>query len=150
MLTDLTDNQVRVCIRWGIRRDMASLLWIDSGSFEEPWTERDFTRRLAQRSIILMVAEVGEEVVGFVVYELHEDRLHLLRLAVSPERRRQGVGMQMIAKLVGKLHGHRRDRLTLDVPEECLSAQLWLRALGVRAVSVDHDAETIRFEWRKD
>lgn len=153
MLTDLTDSQVRVHCRWLIRMDLPSVLWIDSGSFAEPWAEQDFVAFLQKRDQVGQVAEIGEQVVGYFIYRLHHDHLHLIRLAVSPERRRQGIGCQMLAKLCSKLHrnpGTGRDHLTIDVPEALLEAQIWLRSIGVRAVSVDRDAGTYRFEWRKD
>lgn len=44
-----------------------------------------------------MVAEHGERVVGFMIYELHKTRPHILNFAVAPEFRRRGVGRQMVA-----------------------------------------------------
>lgn len=82
-----------------------------------------------------MVAEYGGRVVGFMVYELHKARIELLRLAVRPEFRREGVGRRMVARLVGKLTWM-RDRVALHVRESCLDAQLFLRDCGFRAVDV--------------
>ena len=90
--------QVRVHIRWMIRRDMPEVLAIEHASFEFPWCEEEFLRVLRQRNCIGMVAEHGERVVGFMIYELHKNRLHVLDFAVHPEFRRQGVGRQMVAQ----------------------------------------------------
>ena len=128
--------QVRVHIRWMIRRDMPEVLAIEHASFEFPWCEEDFLRCLRQRNCIGMVAEHGERVVGFMIYELHKNKLHILNFAVHPEFRRQGVGRQMVGKLVGKLSSHRRTRITLDVRETNLAAQLFFRVQGFRAVEV--------------
>ena len=57
--------QVRVHIRWMIRRDMPEVLAIEHASFEFPWCEEEFLRVLRQRNCIGMVAEYGERVVGF-------------------------------------------------------------------------------------
>ena len=132
-----TDLQVH--IRWMIRRDMADVLDIESASFEFPWSEEDFIRCLRQRNCIGMVAERDEKVVGFMIYELHRTRLHVLNFAVAAGCRRQGVGMQMIHKLIGKLSAQRRTRVTLEVRETNLSAQVFFRAQGFRAVSVLRD-----------
>jgi ribosomal-protein-alanine N-acetyltransferase len=129
-------QQVRVHIRWMIRRDMAEVLDIERGSFEFPWFEEDFIRCLRQRNCIGMVAEHGERVVGFMIYELHKTRLHILNFAVSPEFRRRGVGRQMIDKLLGKLSSQRRVRITLEVRETNLPAQLFFKSAGFRAVTV--------------
>ena len=137
MNTNRTEKeQVRVHIRWMIRRDMPEVLQTEQESFEFAWTEEDFLRCLRQRNCIGMVAEHGEKVVGFMIYELHKNKLHILNFAVHPAWRRLGVGAQMVAKLISKLSSHRRTRITLEVRETNLVAQLFFRAQGFRAVRV--------------
>ena len=128
-----------VHIRWMIRRDMHSVLEIEKASFEFPWSEEEFIRCLRQRNCIGMVAERDDEVVGFMIYELHKNRLHLLNFAVAPNCRRESVGNSMIEKLVGKLSVERRSRIMLEVRETNLDAQLFFKSLGFRAISVLRD-----------
>ncbi len=132
-------EKLRVHIRWMIRRDMPEVLQIETGSFEFPWFEEDFIRCLRQRNCIGMVAEHGERVVGFMIYELHKTRLHVLNFAVAPEYRRMNVGQQMIEKLVSKLSSQRRTRISLEVRETNLAAQLFFRQNGFRATAVLRD-----------
>lgn len=129
-------SQLRVHIRWMIRRDMPEVLDIERDSFEFPWYEEDFIRCLRQRNCIGMVAEHGERVVGFMIYELHKTRLHILNFAVAADVRRRAVGLQMAEKLVSKLSSQRRTRITLEVRETNLAAQLFFRQNGFRATSV--------------
>jgi ribosomal-protein-alanine N-acetyltransferase len=137
MSTNRTEKeQVRVHIRWMIRRDMPEVLQTEQESFEYSWTEEDFLRCLRQRNCIGMVAEQGEKVVGFMIYELHKNKLHILNFAVNPNYRRLGVGSQMVAKLISKLSSHRRTRITLEVRETNLDAQLFFRKQGFRALRV--------------
>lgn len=126
----------RVHIRWAFRRDMEEILAIERQSFEFPWFEEDFIRCMRQRNCIGMVAEFGERVVGFFIYELHKTRIHVLNFAVADDARRLGVGRQMVATLTGKLAQQRRVRITLEVRETNLAAQLFFRSCGFRAVSV--------------
>jgi ribosomal-protein-alanine N-acetyltransferase len=136
-----TQGKQEVCvhIRWMIRRDMPEVLDAESQSFEFPWSEEDFIRCLRQRNCIGMVAEHDEQVVGFMIYELHKTRLHVLNFAVSSEFRRRGVGAAMIGKLISKLSHQRRNRILLEVRETNLAAQLFFRHAGFRAVSVLRD-----------
>jgi ribosomal-protein-alanine N-acetyltransferase len=136
-----TQDKQEVCvhIRWMIRRDMPEVLDIEQQSFEFPWTESDFIRCLRQRNCIGMVAEHDERVVGFMIYELHKNRLHILNFAVCPEFRRRGVGNSMINKLVSKLSHGRRNRILLEVRETNLSAQLFFRTAGFLAINVLRD-----------
>ena len=129
-------EQVKVHIRWMIRRDMPEVLQTEQESFEYAWTEEDFLRCLRQRNCIGMVAEHGEKVVGFMIYELHKSKLHILNFAVHPSWRRVAVGSQMVAKLISKLSSHRRTRITLEVRETNLIAQLFFRKQEFRAVRV--------------
>ena len=137
MSTNRTEKeQVRVHIRWMIRRDMPEVLQTEQDSFEYSWTEEDFLRCLRQRNCIGMVAEHGEKVVGFMIYELHKNKLHILNFAVHPAYRRLHVGSQMVAKLISKLSSHRRTRITLEVRETNLTAQLFFRKQDFKAVRV--------------
>jgi [ribosomal protein S18]-alanine N-acetyltransferase len=128
--------QARVHIRWMIRRDMPEVLAIEHASFEYPWCEEEFLRVLRQRNCIGMVAEQGERIVGFMIYELHRNKIHVLDFATHPALRRQGVGRQMVGKLVGKLSSQRRNRIALFVRETNLPAQLFFRVVGFRAAEV--------------
>ncbi len=129
-------QQLRVHIRWMIRRDMREVLDIEQTSFEFPWLEEDFIRCLRQRNCIGMVAEHGDQVVGFMIYELHKSRLHILNFAVADQARHRSVGQQMIDKLISKLTSQRRTRISLEVRETNLVAQLFFKANGFRATSV--------------
>jgi ribosomal-protein-alanine N-acetyltransferase len=122
-----------------IRRDMAEVLDIEQQAFEFPWSEEDFIRCLRQRNCIGMVAEYDEQVVGFMIYELHKTRLHILNFSVAEEFRRREVGGQMVAKLISKLSAQRRTRIMLEVRETNLEAQVFFRNCGFRAVSVLRD-----------
>lgn len=129
-------EQLRVHIRWMIRRDMPEVLQIEEKSFEIPWTEEDFLRCLRQRDCIGMVAEHGEKVVGFMIYELHLKKVHILNFATHPDFRDSGIGRNMVAELIGKLHSHRRMRITLEVRETNLGAQLFFKKHGFLARKV--------------
>jgi len=151
-------QDVRIHIRWMIRRDMPEVLEIERASFEFPWLEEDFIRCLRQRNCIGMVAEHDDRVVGFMIYELHKTRIHVLNFAVAPEFRHQGVGSQMVGKLIAKLSSQRRTRIVLEVRETNLAAQLFFRENGFRAVSVlrayyddtPEDAYLMQYRYRPE
>lgn len=130
------NNGLKVHIRWMLRRDIPEVLNIEKECFEFPWSEDDFIRCLRQRNCIGMVAEHDEKVVGFMIYELPKTKIHLLNIATAVQYRRQGVATQMAAKLVSKLANQRRNKIVLEVRETNLNAQLFLRDVGFKAVSV--------------
>lgn len=122
-----------------IRRDMREVIDIEKRCFDHPWTEEDFLRCLRQRNCIGMVAEDGENVVGFFIYELHKQHIEIVNLAVHTEWQRNGIGSHMIAKLIGKLGSHRRTRIIIRIGERNLDAQLWFRSQGFRATKILHN-----------
>lgn len=132
----IRQHEVDVQIRWLIRRDMPETLEIERTSFEFAWTEEDFLACLRQRNCIGMVAEHEQQIVGFMVYELHKSKLQVLNFAVAPAVRRQGIGVQMVQRLIDKLSQQRRKEIVLEVRETNLAAQLFFKENGFRAVSV--------------
>jgi ribosomal-protein-alanine N-acetyltransferase len=124
-----------VHVRWMIRRDMPVVLDIESRAFDSPW-EEEFSCCLRQRNCIGMVADVDDQVVGFMVYELHKHFLHLLNFAVDPRVLRCGIGTAMIEKLVGKLSHDRRSRVVCFVRDSNLTAHLFFKAMGFVATRV--------------
>lgn len=148
------EGRVKGHIRWAIRRDMPEMLEIDRRSFKHPWDEEEFLRCLRLRDHIGMVIEVGESVVGFMIYQLCKTRLHVVNFAVHPAWRRRSLGEQMAKRLVGKLQHHRRTRVALDIRETNLVGQLFFRACGFKATRVeraffaDSREDAFRMEYR--
>lgn len=137
MSSGKTDQRVfDVQIRWLIRRDLPAVMHIERTSFERPWDEEFFLEYLRQRNCIGMVAEHKQQIVGFMIYELCKSLMHVVNFAVHPDFRRQGVGTQMIQKLIDKLSQQRRREIVLEVRETNLPAQLFFRSLGFRAIRV--------------
>jgi ribosomal-protein-alanine N-acetyltransferase len=134
-------------VRWMIARDMPEVLALSAGG-SDPWDRERLLQCLRLRNCIGMVAEQRDgAAVGFVIYELHKAKLHILTLgAATPAAR-----LALLAKVRSKVEGsYHRNRITISVPETDLAAQLAWRADGWRCVAVDHDGDstTYRFCWR--
>ncbi len=132
----------KVHVRWMIQRDISEVLAIEHASFEYPWCEEDFLRVLRQWNCIGMVAERTDRldsVIGFHVYELHRDKIHVLDFAVDAKFRRHGIGTQLMEKLSGKLSAARRNRITIFLRESNLCGQLFCRQFGFLATHVDRE-----------
>ena len=132
-------TQIKTHLRWMVRRDMPEVFAIEAVSFSNPWSEDDFFQVLRARTYMGMVAEHVDQVVGFMIYELSKDRIEVSNFAVPPEMRRCRIGTQMVRKLIGRLSPQRRTKLSLQVRESNLSAQLFFQSQGFRAVSILHE-----------
>lgn len=120
------------------QRDMPQVYGIEAANFPYPWSDLDFVRCLRQRNCSGMVAERGGKVVGFMVYEFHCKRMHLLNLAVHAACHRQGVGSSLIRDLHSHL-GNRRKSLMLECRETNVDAQMFFRAMGFKAIALLKD-----------
>ena len=146
-------EKIAIQVRWMLRKDMRDVLEIERTSFEDAWSQDDFSRCLRTRNCIGMVAEHAGRVAGFMVYELCGKKLQLLNIAVAVGIRRWSVGQAMINKLKRQVRDQRRSRITLAVRETNLDAQLFFKVQGFRAVAVlrgfykdlDEDAYTFVF-----
>lgn len=130
---------MEVHVRWMIRRDLPEVLEIESNCFEFPWLEEDFITCLQERNCIGMVAEYDENVVGYMIYELHKKHIHILNFAVSPDCQRQSVATQLINKLINKLSVARRTELRLEIRESNLVALSFFKKMGFKAVAIIHE-----------
>jgi [ribosomal protein S18]-alanine N-acetyltransferase len=145
-------------IRWMIRSDIEQVLQIENESFDFAWSEEVFIRYLRQRNCIGMVNEIENRVAGFMVYELYENRIHLVNFCVKNDFRRTGVGTEMMKKLVSKLSEQRRNRIMLEVRETNLAAQHFFKRMEFRAISVlrgfyeetDEDAYLMQYRLRSE
>lgn len=129
-------EQLKVHIRWLIRRDMPEVLKIEKGSFKDyAWCEEDFLCLLRQRNCIGMVAENNHHICGFMIYELHGNKLRILNFAVHPDYRLQNVGTQMAKNLTEKLSLRKRREVTIEIRETNLDAQLFFKKQQFRAIT---------------
>lgn len=143
-----------VHIRWMVRRDMPEVMAIEREAFEFPWSESDFLQWLRSVRCIGLVAEHKKRVVGFVVYELHEQKIHLANIAVAKHIHRMGVGSKLCRKLIGTLTNRRRSRIFTTVRESNVAAQMFFAANGFRATGTiarlydetDEDAYTFTYD----
>ncbi len=142
-------------LRWMIRADLDAVLSIAKESFENPWSREEFRIALRQSNCAAMVAERNEEVVGYMVYELHKTSIELLNFAVRGRSCRLGVGTVMIDRLKSKVDYQKRNRIVLEIKERNLGGQLFFRQAGFVCTSVLHgwyaDTEdaAYRFEYIK-
>ena len=145
-----TQREHAVCfVRWmQYRRHRRDVLDIEAATSDAPWTAAHLRRVLQQSATYGMVAEHGNRVAGFMVYELHKRRVEVIRLAVHPDYQDAEVYEQMVGKLLGKLSPNRRNVLALWVPDDRLARHQWLRSEGFRAV--ESAGSEYRFLFRKD
>lgn len=136
--------------RWMNRGDVPAAVGIlrsEGGSETERW----LNGLLEKPSVMCLVAESDDRVVGVAIYDMARvSKIKVVSLVVEESQRRKGVGRSMMGLLLSKLNG-KRNKAELSVSEYNLGAQLFLRSVGFKAVSVLQDnsgASDYKFMYR--
>lgn len=87
-------------VRRGEEGDLAAVVEIENESFGRPWRPETFAALLGRPSVDVLVADAGEGVVGYVVLRSTGGETELANLAVSRERRGEGVARALLAQAV--------------------------------------------------
>lgn len=96
--------------------DLAALCHLDAACFEAPWSPAVWEQELAAADRRWRVVPApGGGLVAMGGLWLAPDEAHVLRLAVAPGSRRQGLGDRLLADLVAVAAEAGRAALTLEV-----------------------------------
>lgn len=91
-------NDATVRVRPGQDLDLLAIARIERESFSDPWSLPALLGELQSSSLHLpLVAEVDEEVAGYLMAWRVHDELHILNLAVAGRHRRRGVAAALMA-----------------------------------------------------
>lgn len=121
-------------VTWMVRKDTDDVL-----SFTT-YSQENLEKIMKKRDVIGKVCSVNDRVVGCVIYKMKQRHLHIISLDVDPAYRRRGVGTKLMEDLQKKIAiGSRWQSITCNVPDNNLSAHLFLRKCGWKAVKVDVD-----------
>lgn len=146
-----TDYRTSLCeVRWMITLDVTKAMEIDRLSFpaEKQWTEKQFLTMVDSKTKINgMVAALGQQVIGFIAYKMNKTSFHILRLAVEPSNRSCGIGVKLLDTMYSKLREDGRNRITVNVSEENLALQLWLKENKYRAANIMKNYEQTLYRF---
>ncbi len=126
---------------WSVRDagegDLTRLVEIEALCFSNPWPRQAFEQELRTpfARLWLLVDEAGETV-GFADFWIVEDELHLLSLAVCPDRQRAGLGHGLLERVEAEGREHGAAMSLLEVRAGNAAAQALYRGRGYRQVGV--------------
>ncbi len=83
--------------------------------FSDPWSERSIASELDNKLALWLVAVDGDRVVGYVGSQSVLPETDMMNVAVSPERRREGIAEALVDALVSELKNIGSTSLTLEV-----------------------------------
>jgi ribosomal-protein-alanine N-acetyltransferase len=118
--------------------DVDRVMEIEREGFRHPWSRELIARELAHPWSQLLLAEdgAGGPVVGYIVFWLVHDEVHVLNVATALSARRRGIGRALMeaAEAEGRRRGCRIS--TLEVRRSNAPAVALYRTMGYQQVGV--------------
>ena len=123
--------------------------------FADPWSVTSIETELTSRLSLWFVAMEGDTVVGYVGSQTVLPETDMMNVAVSPDRRREGIAEHLINALVTQLRGIGSTSLALEVRASNLPAIRLYEKFGFLEVgrrknyyrNPREDALILRKEW---
>jgi ribosomal-protein-alanine N-acetyltransferase len=107
---------------------------LSQSSFSVPWSEQSMRDELENQNALSLVAEMDEEVVGFLNAHFLLDEADLNLIAVKAECRKQGIGSMLFSQLILKLKEKQIRTIMLEVRESNATAISFYRSFGFSEV----------------
>jgi ribosomal-protein-alanine N-acetyltransferase len=118
-------------------RDLDSIVSIERQAFSTPWPRSAFVGEIHDRSWSrVIVAQSGQEVVGFMIYWIVATELHLLNLAVRSDWRRRGIGRSLTDLLLADAESQKRTGVLLELRVSNLPAFNLYQSMGFEKLAV--------------
>lgn len=123
------------------KEDIDQVLAIEQVSFSMPWSRNLFLSEFRSPLVsTLLVALAGDpllrNVIGYIVFWIVADEMHILNLAITPEQRRQGVARKLVLAGLKRAHQKGATRAFLEVRASNTMAQKLYSDFGFTGTSM--------------
>ena len=125
-----------------VEADLPRIMEIEAAGFRHPWSEALLRAELGHAWSNLVAAlappaEGGEaRILGYIIFWLVHDEVHVLNVGTAPEARRRGVGRALMDQAVATGRGKGARLSTLEVRRSNAPAIALYLALGYRQVGI--------------
>ena len=138
-------------------RDLNAVDEIERQSYPTPWSRSMFAGELSKPSSLCLGAFDAETgaLVGYMIISRYVDAWHVMNLAVSPEHRRRGIALRLLAELFDRTaaDGEGRRGYTLEVRVSNTGAirlyeRAGFKARGIRRGYYTDNREDALIMWK--
>ena len=110
------------------------ILTIEKVSFPTPWTSDAFREEVQRSFSSLWVLQDKEDVAGYICFWSMVRELHLMNIAVHPERRGEGLGRMLLNKMIAVGIGEGAECALLEVRPSNMPARELYKKAGFREI----------------
>lgn len=120
-----------VHIRDAIAQDLPRICEIERLAFSTPWSVKSFEREMTLPFSRISVATLDDKTpIGFLCRWLVADECHILNVAVHPDYRRKGVGIELMKAAISEAEEKQATCVTLEVRRSNVGARRLYRKLN--------------------
>ncbi len=109
---------------------------IERQSFPSPWPRQFFLSELSQPHSTTLVARhpasAGGQIIGYIIFWILIDELHILNLAVHPSYRRRGIARRLLHEAMHRARVRGCHTAWLEVRPSNLAARRLYESCGFR------------------
>jgi ribosomal-protein-alanine N-acetyltransferase len=99
------------------KSDAAAIAAIHAASFQRGWSEDEFLRLLAERSVVAHRITAGQKLTGFILSRITAGEAEILSVAVAPAARGRGFARPLLDLHLRRLAGLGARAVFLEVSE---------------------------------
>ena len=120
-----------ITVRPMVMTDVDGVMAVEHDSFLTPWSRSAFEEELAQNRLArYIVAVENDEIVGYAGTWLVINEAHVTNVAVSGQRRREGIGRLLMQNLMELARDNDMESMTLEVRVSNAAARHLYEQLG--------------------
>ena len=135
---------------------ISAVAQLEQDNFSMPWSENVLQAELKNPLSLWLVAIDDGLIVGYIGSQIIPDEADMMNLAVRDDYRRQGVGRELVSRLLYSLKERGVRSLSLEVRASNIPACALYEALGFQVVGrrpgyykkPKEDALILRKEWQ--
>lgn len=120
--------------------DLGEVMLIEKVAFKHPWSADLFRRELEHPWSTILVAEetsgASKRLMGFLIYWLVHDEIHVLNVASDPSQRRRGVARALMRACLSSGARAGARLATLEVRRSNAAAIALYHSLGFRSAGI--------------
>ena len=118
--------------------DLEDILEIEISSNPHPWTEKNFLDCI-QRDYYCLIQTHPDGVSGFAIQSIAFDEAHLLNIGVSTNKRRRGLGSDLLEKIIYASEAMGSNKIFLEVRVSNAAATNLYLDFGFKQIGVRKD-----------
>lgn len=117
-------------VREAALSDLESLHEVEKETFQSGWTIENLRKEIIASFSVVLVAESGGSVIGYISAWLIHGEVQINRLAVVEKHRRTGIAGQLLDELLLRCAGTSPFKILLEVREKNGAARAFYRSRG--------------------